>query len=516
MNHELIVRSDGREVDIALLSDKELVELHKEQGNAEFAVGDIYLGKVRRVIPSLNAAFVDVGYEKDAFLHYLDLGPQYRSLNKYLKGVFSGKQKSADLKGFPNEKDIDKNGKIDDVVSANQQILVQVAKEPISSKGPRLTSEVTLAGRYLILVPFSDKISLSQKIRNTEERSRLRRLMSSIKPKNCGVIVRTVAENKKVAELDADLSDLFERWKLIYGNLKDSKPPTRVLGELSRTSTVLRDMLSSDFSRIVVNDHELAEEVKGYLQKISPKMADILQEYKGKADLFERHGIHRQIKASFGQQVNLKSGAYLIIEHTEAMHVIDVNSGSRKGGAKNQEQNALETNLECAKEIARILRLRDMGGIIAVDFIDMQDKQNQRTLFDKFKEYLKSDRAKHNVLPPSRFGVVELTRQRVREVTDITTEEKCPCCNGSGEIQSSIMLTEQIENHLRYIIEELKPKKIVLKTHPYVEAFLNKGLLSIRRKWMMHYKKNIIVQPSTAYNFMEYKFFDQKDKELDA
>ena len=516
MNLELVVNARSNEVDIAYLKDKVLTELHKEKGNQDFAVGDIYLGKVHRVIPSLNAAFVDVGYEKDAFLHYLDLGPQFKSLSKFVKRTIGGKQNSANLKNFSSEDDIDKNGKINDVVSGSQHILVQVAKEPISSKGPRLTSEITLAGRYLVLVPFGDKISLSQRIRNSEERTRLRRLMQSIKPKNFGVIVRTVAENKKVAELDADLRDLYKRWEKIHTNLKTAKPPKRVLGELNRTSTVMRDLLSANFKNIHVNDPDLSDEIKSYLKKVAPQHEKIVKFHK-KEDLFETFGINRQIKSSFGRQVNLKSGAYLIIEHTEAMHVIDVNSGSRKGGEKGQEINALETNLECAEEIARILRLRDMGGIIAVDFIDMHKREHQRMLFDKLKEALKDDKAKHNVLPPSRFGVVEITRQRVREVTDISTEEKCPCCEGTGDVQASVLLTDQIENHLRYIKDEFKPARIKLKAHPFVSAYINQGFFSsMRTKWAKKYKVSLKVQGDSDYEYLQYSFLDANGEVLDA
>lgn len=514
MNLELVIRASERDVKIALLQDKVLVELHNEQGSNDFSVGDVYLGKVHRVLPSLNAAFVDVGYEKDAFLHYLDLGPQFRSLNKYLKRVQAGKQTAADLEGFECDPDIDKNGKINDVVSGSQNILVQVAKEPISSKGPRLTSEITLAGRYLVLVPFSDKISLSQRLSSNEERTRLRRLISSIKPKNMGVIVRTQAEGRRVAELDADLQDLLARWNKIFDNLQQASPPKRVLGELNKTSSLLRDLLNNDFTSITVNDEGLYEQIKSYVQKSAPQLEEIIKLYKGKIDIFENFGIHRQIKGAFGRQINLKSGAYLVIEHTEAMHVIDVNSGSRKSSEKNQEQNALETNLECAKEIARLLRLRDMGGIICVDFIDMNDKAHQRQLYEKLKEYLAEDKTKHNVLPPSKFGVVEITRQRVREVTDITTEEKCPCCQGTGQVQASILLTEQIENQLHYIMTELKPRQVSLRVHPFVEAYLNKGLVSKRLKWTLAYRKPIQVKADSSYGYMEYHFTDHEGAEI--
>lgn len=514
MNLELVVNAKGSEVDIAFLQDKVLTELHQERGNQEFEVGDIYLGKVHRVIPGLNAAFVDVGYEKDAFLHYLDLGPQFRSLDKFVKGALNGKQKTASLKGFPLEEDIDKHGKINDVLSGSRRVLVQVAKEPISSKGPRLTSEITLAGRFIVLVPFSDKISMSQRIKDVEERKRLKRLMQSIRPPNFGIIVRTVAENKKVAELDADLRSLVARWEELHANLRNSKPPKRVLGELNRTSTVLRDLLSSKFSRIHVNNPEIGNEIREYLQQIAPNLEKLVKVH-NKDNLFETFGINRQIKASFGRQVNLKSGAYLIIEHTEAMHVIDVNSGSRKTGDKGQEQSALDTNLECAEEIARILRLRDMGGIIVVDFIDMTSRAHQRQLFEKFKEFLRLDKAKHNVLPPSRFGVVEITRQRVREVTDISTEEKCPCCAGTGKIQAAVLLTDQIENNLRYLAEEKKITKLTLKVHPFVGAYLRSGLISIRRKWSLAHKVGLKIVDDSEFSYLQYKFYDPEGEPLE-
>lgn len=514
MSLELVVDTRNGGIVLALLEDGKLIELHEEQpGKNEFAVGDIYLGKVRKVVPSLNAAFVDVGYEKDAFLHYLDLGPQFNSLNKFSRSTLKGKQNVADLLYFKGEKDIPKDGKINDVVSSSAPILVQVAKEPISSKGPRLCAEITLAGRYLVLVPFSNKVSISQKIKDNEERARLKELMNAIKPKNFGVIIRTVAEGKKVEMLDQDLKNLVNKWKKMHTNLKAAKPPSRVLGEIDKTSSILRDLLNADFTNIHVNDEELAENLREYVTGIAPGREKIIRHYDGKLPIFERFGINKQIKSLFGKKVPLPSGGYLIIEHTEAMHVIDVNSGNRKG-ADGQESNALATNTEAAKEIARVLQLRDMGGIVCIDFIDMHDRANNKALHDALKKAMSNDRAKHNILPPSKFGVVEITRQRVRPETDINTSEMCPTCNGTGEVQASILYAEEIESNLDHLMQTVKVKKLTLRVHPYLESYFKKGLISRQVKWFMKYKKWVSIQPDSSNHLLEYSFLDDKKEEI--
>jgi ribonuclease G len=509
---DLYIDAGPTEVVIALLQDKRLVEFHREKGNNSWSVGDIYLGKVKRVVPGLNAAFVNVGYEKDAFLHYLDLGPQFSSLSKFTKRTLTNKQTTSHLDQFEMERDIDKEGKINTVISANQNILVQIAKEPISSKGPRLSSEVTLAGRYIVLVPFSNKISISSKIKDDDERKRLKGIIESIRPKNFGVIIRTVAENKNLSELDKDLNNLIAKWDQCFKSLKDSDPPRKVLGELDRTAALLRDILNEKFNTIHVNDTQIFEEIKSYVKRIAPGSENIVKLYQGKQNIFEHYGINKQIKALFGKQVALPSGGYLIIEHTEAMHVIDVNSGNRRSA--DQEDNAFKVNLEAAEEIARVLRLRDMGGIVCVDFIDMGDRENQKKLFDHLKTLMKNDRAKHNVLPPSKFGVVEITRQRVRPETDIKTTEKCPCCNGTGEVEATILIADEIENQIRYMIEDKKMKKFTLALHPFLHAYFTKGIFSMRWKWYRKYKVWIKLQSVTAHHLLEYHFLDQYGQEI--
>ncbi|TND08751.1 MAG: ribonuclease, Rne/Rng family [Bacteroidetes bacterium] len=514
MTNELIIDVTSQEVVIALMSDKRLVELNRERNGSQFSVGDIYLGRVRKVMPGLNAAFVDVGYEKDAFLHYFDLGPNVLSLNKFVKMSITGKQKHAALTYFKNEPEIHKDGKITQVVQSDQHVLIQIAKEPISTKGPRITSELSIAGRYIVLIPFSEKISVSQKIKSGEERDRLKRLIQSIRPKNFGVIIRTVAEGKGVADLDADMNDLVNKWNTCFQELTKAKPPLRVLGELNRTSAILRDMLNSSFNAIHVNDQRMFEEMKMYLQSIAPDKEKILKLHKGGVPIFEFHGIERQMKALFGKTVTMKSGAYLIVEHTEALHVVDVNSGNRSKLHSDQESNALDVNMEAAGEVARQLRLRDMGGIIVIDFIDMHSPQNRRALYQKLRDEMKTDRAKHTILPPSKFGLVQITRERVRPETSVNTMEKCPSCNGTGEIQASVLIIDQIENNLRYILKEQNEPQVTLCVHPYLEAYLTKGFISRRMKWRWKYKKGIKVKAVNSYHMMEYHFYNKAEDEI--
>lgn len=514
MNYELVIDSSPKGVVIALLDDKRLIELHNEKRGQSFSVGDIYLGRIRKIMPGLNAAFVDVGYEKDAFLHYLDLGPQARSFVKFTKDVLTGKQKHPALNYFKPEKDIDKTGKITEVLSQQQKILVQIAKEPISTKGPRITTEISIAGRYLVLIPFSDKISISQKIKSSAEKDRLKKALAALKPNNFGLIVRTAAENQKVAELDADLKDLMDKWKTCFEQLRNADPPQKVLGELDRTSAMLRDMLNPTFNSIYTNDQTLFDDTKKYIKTISPDKEKIVKQYKGNQPIFEFFGIEKQIKASFGRTVSMKGGAYLVIEHTEAMHVIDVNSGHRTKSDNDQETNAYEVNVEAAKEIARQLRLRDMGGIIVVDFIDMHNSDNKKNLFQLLRDEMKPDKAKHTILPPTRFGLVQITRERVRPEMNIKTVETCPACGGSGEVEASILFTDELENHLRFIMKEQNEKKITMCVHPYVAAYLTKGLISTRMKWQYKYGGKIEVRPSESYHMLEYHFLDKNQEEI--
>ena len=514
MDKELIIRSSSDDVDFALLKDGKLIELQKDEGGNNFSVGDVFIAKIRKAVPGLNAAFVNVGYEKDAFLHYHDLGPKLPSLLKFTKRVSTGKLKDFYLKNFPFEKDIEKDGKIADVLKSNQSLLVQIVKEPISTKGPRISSELSIAGRYIVLVPFSSRISISQKIEDKEEKDRLKRLVKSITPPGFGIIVRTVAQGKKVAELDKDLQNLLSRWTAMCKKLDKAHHPSKVLGEMNKASSILRDIFNDTFTSIHVDDEELFIQIKDYVQEIAPKKESIVKLYQSNVPIFEKFGIERQIKTSFGKTVSMAKGAYLVIEHTEALHVIDVNSGNRSNKANNQEDTALEVNLIAATEMARQLRLRDMGGIIVVDFIDMSSAEHRQQLFNHLRDEMKDDRAKHKILPPSKFGLIQITRQRVRPEMDIKTREENPdaIINGS-EVEAPIGIVQKISQDLEKLFKK-DYRKVTLNTHPFIAAFLTKGFPSTRSKWFFEHKKSVKVLPRDAYTYLEYHFFDKDGNQI--
>ncbi|MBT1701090.1 Rne/Rng family ribonuclease [Fulvivirgaceae bacterium PWU4] len=514
MSNELIISTTQDGCRIALLKDKTLVEFHQEAEGSKFTVGDIYLGTVKKVVPGLNAAFIDVGYDKDAFLHYLDLGPQFSSLQKFTKLVRGKKMNGGRLDKFNLEPDIDKHGKITQQLSKNQLIPVQIVKEPISTKGPRLSCELSLAGRYLVLVPFSNAVSVSKKITSSEERKRLLRLIQSIKPENFGVIIRTVAENKEVAELDRDLRNLVKTWEEGMTRLPVAAPRDKVIGELDKTSSLLRDMLNESFDNVHVDDKKMFEEVRTYIKTIAPDKEKIVKYYAGKAKIFEHYGIEKQIKSAFGQTVSLKGGGYLIIEHTEALHVIDVNSGNKSNREENQETTALSVNVEAAKEIARQLRLRDMGGIIVIDFIDMKNLDNKKLIYKVMKEEMMDDKAKSTVLPLSKFGLMQITRERVRPQMNIVTREVCPTCNGTGKITASILVSDLIEKNIEHLLVKQNEKNLVLALHPYLHAFYTKGLISQRMRWYFKYKTWISLVKDTSMAITEYKFLNKEGEEI--
>lgn len=514
MSNELIISGAQDGCRIALLKDKTLVEFHQEEGSSKFTVGDIHLGVVKKVVQGLNAAFIDVGYDKDAFLHYLDLGPQFSSLQKFTKLVRARKFNGTRLDKFKLEPDIDKHGKISQQLTKGQVVPVQIVKEPISTKGPRLSCELSIAGRYLVLVPFSNTVSVSKKVTNSEERKRLNRLITSIKPENFGVIIRTVAENKDVAELDRDLRNLVKTWEEGMGRLPDANPRDKIIGELNKTSALLRDLLNESFDNVHVDDKKVYDEVKSYIRTIAPDKEKIVKFYGGKAKIFEHYGIEKQIKSAFGQTVSLRGGGYLIIEHTEALHVIDVNSGNKSNREENQETTALSVNIEAAKEIARQLRLRDMGGIIVVDFIDMKNPENKRTIYKTMKDEMADDKAKSTVLPLSKFGLMQITRERVRPQMNIITKEVCPTCGGTGKITASILVSDLIEKNIEHLFLKQNEKNLVLAVHPYLYAYFTTGLISKRMRWYLKFRRWVNIVKDTSLGITEFKFLNKEGEEI--
>lgn len=516
MKSELIVDVQHKEVSIALLEDGRLVSLQKENRTLAYAVGDIYLAKVKKLMPGLNAAFVNVGYEKDAFLHYLDLGPRFSTFSKFLTALLGDKKSPLpQVQKMELLPDIDKHGTITDQLVKDQELMVQIVKEPISTKGPRLTTEISFTGRYMVLIPFSDKISISQKIRTPGEKSRLRHLIESIRPKNFGVIVRTSAEGKSVAELNHELKTLLKCWADTLENARRGTVPQLIFEEESRIVGVLRDVFSPEFENIYVNDTEILAQIQKYVSLIAPDKKDIVKGYTKDEPIFDHFSITRQIKSSFGKTVSFKSGAYIIIEHTEALHVIDVNSGNRAKAGTDQENNALEVNLRAADEIARQLRLRDMGGIIVVDFIDMNKPEHRQALYEHMREIMANDRARHNILPLSKFGLMQITRQRVRPALDIITTESCPSCYGKGEVQPSLLFTDTLHQKLEYLVHDLKVRDFVMYVHPFVDAYLKKGIISMYRRWRMELGAKFKILPSQELAYLQYKVLDATRNEID-
>lgn len=518
MTSEVIVDVTKQDISIALLEDKRLVEFQREGRSEHFSVGNIYLAKVRKLMPGLNACFVNVGYERDAFLHYLDLGTRYKTQEKFLQMLGDGRR-NISLDKVAKQPEIEKEGTIQSTLKVGQEILVQIVKEPISTKGPRLTSELSFAGRFLVLIPFSDKVSVSSKIKSGAERARLKQLIQSIKPKGFGVIIRTVAEGMRVAELDNEMQMLLTRWNNTVAKIKQSRSEAMILPQLvyeetSRTVALLRDLFNPSYENIYVNDQSVFDEVRNYVSLIAPECKDIVKFYKGSVPIFDNFSVTKQIKTSLGRIVTYKHGAYLIIEQTEALHVVDVNSGNRSKSPEGQEVNALDVNLGAADELARQLRLRDMGGIIVVDFIDMAMPENRQKLYERMVENMRKDRAKHSILPLSKFGLMQITRQRVRPVMDVNVEETCPTCGGTGKIMPSILFTDSLETKIDFLVNKLGIKRFRLYVHPFVAAYINQGIFSIKRRWQMKYGFGVKVLPNQKLAYLQYTFHNMKGEEF--
>ena len=512
---DLIVDVRETEVQLALMDNHKLIEFNKESlTDHSFTVGDVFLGKVKKIMPALNAAFVDIGDEKEAFIHYLDLGLYFDAFDQFVKKSNPNTNAGDLFSGIELGPILAKEGQIDKVLTQGQMVMVQIVKEPISTKGSRLTAEISLAGRNIVLLPFAKKVSISQKISSKEEKKRLETLVRSILPVNYGAIIRTAAEGKNAAILVSELKSLISKWEGSWSKLSRAKGIQPLFTEYSKTTTVLRDLFNDSFSNIYVNDRKELDEIRKYIAQISPEQEKIVKFYDGKEPIFDHFEVTRQMKSSFGKVVPIKQGAYLVIESTEALNVVDVNSGIR-AKTTDQEENTYEVNRYAAEEIARQLRLRDMGGIIIVDFIDMETQEHKNGLYKYMTELMQGDRAKHNVLPLTKFGLMQITRQRIRPVTVIDTTEECPLCHGTGKISSSILIDEEIERRIAYYTDELKLKSFTLKTSPILGAFLSRGFNSYLRKWKRKYKCKIQLQEVLDFSVLQNEFYDDRGGKLD-
>lgn len=510
---DLVVEVSASEVRIALMENHRLIELDRESTQGHVcSVGDVYLGRVKKLLPALNAAFVDIGDNKEAFIHYLDLGLYFNAFDTFVRETNPNRNPSKVFSDIKLGTPLAKEGRIEDCLKPGQMVLVQVVKEPISTKGSRLTAEISLAGRNIVLLPFAQKVSVSQKISSKEEKKRLETLVRSILPKNYGAIIRTAAENKNAAVLVSELRSLIQKWEGSWKSLSDSKGVRLLFTEYDKTIAVLRDLLNDSFSNVYVNDARVCEEVRSYVSEIAPQQEKIVKLYEGKEAIFDHFEVTRQIKSSFGKVVPMKQGAYLVIETTEALNVIDVNSGIR-AKTTDQEQNTFEVNKIAAEEIARQLRLRDMGGIVIVDFIDMDSPEHRNELFKYMKTLMESDRAKHNVLPLTKFGLMQITRQRIRPVTEINTTEKCPLCHGTGKITSTVVIDEQIERQIADLVEK-GHKTFTLSLSPILGAYLSRGLNSYIFRWKRKYKCKIKVVEITDHSILQYEISDETGKAL--
>lgn len=514
MNKELVISTNETGIRIALTEDKQLVELHTERFGNKFSVGDIFIGRVKKIMQGLNAAFVDIGDdEQDGFMHYLDLGPYYNSCSKYMRQAMNGNSGMKVLNPFKLEPNLTKDGNMGATLSPGQFLLVQVSKEPISTKGPKLTGNISMAGHYIVLTPFENSISISQKIKSKDERARLKRLMQSIKPENFGVIVRTNAEGKTVAEIDADMRALMNNWAKMTEKLKRIAAPQKLVSEQSAVAVALREVLSDDFNTVYVDNEEVYNEVREYVKSIAPGRESIVRFYKLQTPIFDQFGITRDIRRAFGKIVTIRSGVYLYVEHTEAMHVIDVNSGNHIKTGSGQEDTALQVNIESAIEIARQMRLRDLGGIIIIDFVDMANPENRKKLYDVMCEEMKKDKTRHTVLPLSKFGLMQITRQRLRPAVEVDVQERCPLCDGTGKIKSSLVVIDEIEADIKYQVGHNGARRIRVTAHPYVQAYLTRGFISQRLRWMLKYRCWISVKSDSNMSLLGFSINGNNDEQ---
>lgn len=494
MTKEIIINASMGETRIAILEEKRLVELFVEKPDRERMVGDVYLGKVVNVVKGMRAAFVNIGQKQDAFLHFSDIGETFSTVSSIID---RDEDNNVEQKFRPDQ------------IKVGQEILVQIIKEPISTKGSRLTTEISIPGRFTVLVPNSTVVGVSKKIESIKERRRIRRLAKSVRPEGFGVIVRTVAEGRDDDVLKSDIYSLLKVWNKIEKKLKNSKPPMLIYKDMGMLSSVIRDLFTSDVERLVVDSSKLYREIVSYLKEVGYSLIKSVEYYNKRTPIFDFYGIESEIEASLARKVLMKSGGSIVFDQTEALVAIDVNSG-KFIGHKNHEQNSLRINLEAATEIARQLRLRDLGGIVVIDFIDMKDEKNKRRLYDEFKRELRKDRAQANITPISEFGLIEMTRERVRPSVLFTFSETCPTCKGLGRITTKGTILTKIERWVKRFKASSKDRRLKLVTHPEIKSFLAEGIRNPIRRIMWKQRILIDLQEDVNLEIDEFRFYSHK------
>ena len=514
MKNQIIIHSSGKQTRVALLENGELAQLFIESEENQRTVGDIYHARVHKVMGGIRAAFIDVGMEKDAFLHFSDAGDHLGQYIKMMNGEKAiSKSAEKDLKNFNKLSNYDKQMLAGKLLRNGQNLLVQIVKEPIGSKGPRVSTDITIAGRFLVLIPMGEYIALSKKINNNKERRRLKKTVGDMLPDGFGVIVRTVAQGQDKESIEEDMRTVLVKWEKMLNKLEESTPPTLLYKDLDITESLIRDLFAKQYDRVLIDDYQLYKSIKSYVSQIAPKMLPSVQLYKGKENVFDSVGVGNDVNSIFSPRVRMPSGGYLIFEQTEAMYVVDVNSGPYAAKQK-QEDNSLKTNLEAAREIAKQLRLRDIGGIIVVDFIDLRDDKNRKKIYDELKKEFKKDQAKTNILGMSDFGLVQITRQRIRPSVVNSVSKVCPMCGGSGSVVSQDTIITDIESWISKLKYSTQYRAVDIYVNPYLKSFLTKGIFSPRWKWQLRYGMRIsfIAEENTSLN--EFKA-TLKGSELD-
>ena len=513
MASKIIFNVTGKCNNVLLLKNNEITEFHKDSKRGDHVVGDIYLGNVVRVVPSLNAAFVNIGDERDAFLDYSDLSPNIKAILPFVDKAIKGKK--VDINKLDLSVQTSKDGKIEDVLKVNQKVIVQISKEVIDSKGARISAHIALTGASIILTPFANWVKISNKIEKAQQVKLLEQLGSSIRPPNFGLLMRTAAAGQGIAKLDQELKRLLQRWEKMLKKLPNAEVGNKLIGYPRSVLVIMKELFDENCEQIIIDDKKTYEEIRTYLREMLPEREKAVHFYRGKRNIFDYLSIRHKLEALLGKIVGIKGGGYIIIEQTEALCVIDVNTGSYIAEKEGREEIALSVNLAAVEEIGRQLRLRDIGGIIVVDFIGMKSLKSRKKVHEAMKACLAQDPARSNALPLSKICLMEITRARVRPALFLKNREICPSCYGSGSVQPTSSVVEFLEEQLRLLLLKHKLRHITIRVHPYIYAYLHQGFLSKKWQWFLNYWQWIRIIQDSSLSVVEYQILN-KNKEIVA